>query len=178
MSRPDADPELFRQLLSRFATGVTVLTTRDGAGAPVGMTASSLASVSLAPPLLLWCLQRESTSLDAFTMGRAFAVHVLQLAQEREAMRFARRAAVKFPAGADEASEVPPLIEGALCRFDCTVEAQHDGGDHLIIVGQVTHFVQTGGDPLVFQDGVFGRFTPLPRARHVEAWETFSGDWF
>ncbi|MBP7614552.1 MAG: flavin reductase family protein [Steroidobacteraceae bacterium] len=172
------DLRALRDAFSRFATGVTIVTGRKPGGEPVGVTVNSFSSVSLSPPLLLWCLQRESTSLDAFTMGRAFAVHVLQLAQEREAMRFARRAAVKFPAGTDEAGEVPPLIEGALCRFDCTVEAQHDGGDHLIIVGQVTHFVQTGGDPLVFQDGVFGRFTPLPRARHVEAWETFSGDWF
>ena len=168
----------FRAALGMFATGVTIVTGRRAGGEPVGVTANSFSSVSLSPPLLLWCLQRESTSLDAFSVGRAFAVHVLQLVQEREAMRFARRAAVKFPAGTDGVGEVPPLIEGALCRFDCTVQAQHDGGDHLIIVGQVTHFAQTGGEPLVFQNGVFGRFTPLPRARHVEAWETFSGDWF
>ena len=103
------DLRALRDAFSRFATGVTIVTGRKPGGEPVGVTVNSFSSVSLSPPLLLWCLQRESTSLDAFTMGRAFAVHVLQLAQEREAMRFARRAAVKFPAGTDEAGEVPPL---------------------------------------------------------------------
>lgn len=172
------DLRALRDAFGLFATGVTIVTGAKAGGEPVGVTANSFCSVSLEPPLVSWCLQRESTSIDAFAVGRPFAVHVLQLAQEGEAMHFARRAAGKFPAGGVLPPDVPPLIEGTLCRFDCAVEAQYPGGDHLIIVGRVTGFAPMPGEPLVFQGGVFGRFVPLPRARHVEAWETFSGDWF
>ncbi|MGE0581602.1 MAG: flavin reductase family protein [Steroidobacteraceae bacterium] len=171
------DLRALRDAFGLFATGVTIVTGRKANGEPVGVTANSFTSVSLAPPLVLWCLQRESTSLDAFAIGRPFAVHVLQLAQEAEAMRFARRAAVKF-ADSGSVKEGPPEIAGALCRFDCEVVAQHDGGDHAIIVGEVAGVATATGEPLVFQGGLFGRFSPLPRARHVEAWETFTGDWF
>lgn len=174
----DLDARVLRDVFGLFATGVTVVTGLKANGEPVGVTANSFSSVSLAPPLVLWCLQRESTSLDAFAVGRAFAVHMLRLEQEHEAMHFARRAAGKFPQGAFAEPEAPPRIEGALCRLDCAVEAQYPGGDHTIIVGRVTRLASGAGEPLVFQGGVFGRFAPLPRARHVEAWETFSGDWF
>lgn len=174
----DLDARALRDAFGLFATGVTVVTGTKVSGEPIGVTANSFSSVSLSPPLVLWCLQRGSTSIDAFAIGRSFAVHVLRLEQEREAMHFARRAADKFPQGTIAAPETPPLVEGALCRLDCAVAAQHPAGDHTIIVGRVTRLASGPGAPLVFQGGVFGRFTPLPRARHVEAWETFSGDWF
>ncbi|MGD9598315.1 MAG: flavin reductase family protein [Steroidobacteraceae bacterium] len=167
-----------RDAFGAFATGVTVITGTKAGGEPVGVTANSFTSVSLSPPLVLWCLQRESTSIAAFAPGRAFAVHVLTLAQQATAMHFARRATVKFVPGEHADDETPPAIDGALCRLDCTVETRHDGGDHLIVLGRVSHVAIGHGAPLVFQGGVFGRFTPLPRARHVEAWETFDGDWF
>jgi len=172
-----ADSRALRDAFGLFATGVTIVTGRRAGGEPVGVTVNSFTSVSLAPPLLLWCLQNASTSLDAFAVGHEFAVHVLSMEHEDEAMHFARRAADKFPARYAGGSG-PPRIDGALCRLECLVEAQHAGGDHTIIVGSVTRFEVAGGAPLVFQGGVFGRFTPLPRGRHVEAWETFTGDWF
>lgn len=168
-----------RDAFSLFATGVTIVTGTKPDGEPVGVTANSFSSVSLSPPLVLWCLQNESTSCDAFAVGRPFSVHVLRSDQEREAMHFARRAAVKFASTeASARAAQPPRIEGALCRIGCVVDAQHAGGDHTIIVGRVTRCESHAGDPLVFQNGVFGRFIPRPSARHVEAWETFSGDWF
>ncbi|MBV6424069.1 MAG: FMN reductase (NADH) NtaB [Steroidobacteraceae bacterium] len=172
------DLRSLRDAFGAFATGVTVVTGTKVNGEPVGVTANSFTSVSLSPPLVLWCLQRESTSIAAFTPGRAFAVHVLTLAQQATAMHFARRATVKFAPGEHTDGGTPPGIDGALCRLDCTVEALHDGGDHLIVLGRVARVAYADGTPLVFQGGVFGRFTPLPRARHVEAWETFDGDWF
>lgn len=166
-----------RDAFGLFATGVTIVTGRKPDGEPAGVTVNSFTSVSLTPPLLLWCLQNASTSLDAFAVGREFAVHVLSLDHEDEAMHFARRAADKFPArfagGAGS-----PRIDGALCRLECLVEAHHAGGDHTIILGRVFRCESAGGAPLVFHGGVFGRFTALPRGRHVEAWETFNGDWF
>jgi flavin reductase (DIM6/NTAB) family NADH-FMN oxidoreductase RutF len=173
-----AEHRALRDALGLFATGVTVVTGRRENGEPVGVTANSFCSVSLSPPLVSWCLQRESSSAGAFAPGRAFAVHVLQVTQAEVAMHFARRAAGKFEsAGAGHPGEMP-AIEGTLCRIDCVVEALHAGGDHQIIVGRVLRFEHAAGEPLVFQGGLFGRFAPLPRARHVEAWETFSGDWF
>lgn len=172
------DTRALREAFGLFATGVTIITGAKPNGDPVGVTVNSFCSVSLTPPLALWCLQRESTSIEAFATGRAFAVHILQLAQQGDAMHFARRAAGKFPADALAAPDRPPLIDNALCRFECKVEAQHAGGDHLIIVGSVHRVEVAQGEALVFHGGTFGRFTPLPRARHVEAWETFTGDWF
>ncbi|MBV6417670.1 MAG: FMN reductase (NADH) NtaB [Steroidobacteraceae bacterium] len=171
-------PRALRDAFGTFATGVTIITGTKPGGEPAGVTVNSFTSVSLAPPQLLWCLQQDSTSMDAFAPHRAFAVHVLAQGQEALAMHFARRATVKFPHGANPAGDAAPLIDGALCRLDGTVEAQHAGGDHVIIVGRVSAVTFGTGDPLVFQAGVFGRFAPLPRARHVEAWETFEGDWF
>lgn len=175
----NASPEsrALRDAFGLFATGVTIVTGRKANGEPAGVTVNSFTSVSLSPPLLLWCLQNASTSLDAFAVGLGFAVHVLALEHEDEAMHFARRAAVKFPARL-AGGEGPPRIDGALCRLECVVEAHHAGGDHTIILGRVTRCETAGGAPLVFQGGVFGRFAPLPRGRHVEAWETFDGDWF
>lgn len=172
------EPRVLRDAFGTFATGVTIITGSKPGGEPAGVTVNSFTSVSLAPPLLLWCLQRDSTSIDAFAPQRSFAVHVLARGQEAVAMHFARRASVKFPGIGGVADGAPPLIEGALCRLEGTVEAQHDGGDHAIIVGRVSAVAFGRGEPLVFHAGMFGRYVAPPRARHVEAWETFEGDWF
>jgi len=124
-------------------------------------------------------LQNDSTSFDAFSTGRPFAVNILRRDQEREAMHFARRAAVKFPdsAHAQSANDLP-RIESAIGRLECRVEAQYAAGDHTIILGHVDGVEIGAGEPLVFYAGVFGRFQAQAHARHVEAWETFRGDWF
>lgn len=173
------DTRALRSAFGLFATGVTIVTGFKPDGEPVGVTANSFTSVSLNPPLVLWCLQNESTSFDAFVLGRPFVVNMLRRDHERQAMHFARRAGVKFPPGSGLASATrPPRIEGALCRLECVVEARHDGGDHTIILGRVLAFEVGPGEPLLFHGGVFGRFQPEPQARHVEAWETFGGEWF
>lgn len=173
------DGRALRDAFGLFATGVTVVTGSKPDGEPVGVTANSFSSVSLSPPMILWCLQNESSSIGAFAVGRAFAVHVLAADQEHEAMHFARRAGVKFAPGFALAQhDRPPGVEGAICRFDCIVEALHPGGDHLIVLGSVKAFESRGGEPLAFQGGVFGRFVARREARHVEAWESFNGDWF
>lgn len=173
------DSRTLRDAFGLFATGVTIVSGFKPDGEPVGVTANSFSSVSLSPPLLLWCLQNESTSFEAFEVGRPFIVNVLRRGQDRQAMHFARRAGVKFPPGSALAdSGKPPRIDGAICRLECIVETRHPGGDHTIIVGRVIAVEVDRGDPLVFQAGTFGRFEPEPQARHVESWETFGGDWF
>lgn len=152
------DPREYRSALGRFATGVTIVTTCDSAGAPVGVTANSFTSVSLDPPLVLWSLARTSRSLDAFAQGIGFAIHILGEAQQDLALRFAARAADKFSecswrAGANGV----PLLDDCLARIECTTTHQHDGGDHVILLGRVDAFHHGEGAPLVFYAGQFGR---------------------
>ena len=127
-----------RDAFGEFATGVTVVTAVRPDGEPVGVTANSFSSVSLEPPLLLWCLSNNSSGAVAFAPGAHFAVHVLSHEQRELAVHFARRTADKFEVDQHwRANPQPPHLEGALCRFDCRVHAVHPGGDHLIVVGEV-----------------------------------------
>jgi flavin reductase (DIM6/NTAB) family NADH-FMN oxidoreductase RutF len=156
---PDAaNPRAFRDALGRFATGVTVVTIAGPKG-PLGLTANSFASLSLDPPLVLWSLARSSRRFPAFAAARHYAIHVLAQDQGAFAARFSR-------GGPDDAEpdwqrnpEGVPVLPGVLARFDCTQHATHDGGDHLIIVGQVLRLAHEEGEPLVFAKGRFGRFT-------------------
>ncbi len=152
---------LLRQALGRFATGVTVVTV-DGPDGPMGMTVNSFASVSLDPPLVLWCPARGSSRHDAFVQAPAFAVHVLGAEQLDLCLRFTRGGdgfdGLKVHANAEGA----PAIEGVAARFDCTRYASHDGGDHTVLIGRVARVTVGGPDdhPLVFAAGRFGAFHP------------------
>jgi flavin reductase (DIM6/NTAB) family NADH-FMN oxidoreductase RutF len=172
------DRRALRSAFGQFATGVTVITGTRPTGEPVGVTANSFTSVSLEPALLLWCLQNESTSFDAFGVGRAFVVNVLASGQDHQAMHFAKRAEAKFASGPMVEAQRAPRLTGALCRIDCVVETTHMGGDHTIIVGRVTAFENAGGAPLLYHAGRFGAFSGSPESREVNTWETFSGEWF
>lgn len=135
------DTRGFRDALGTFATGVTVVTTRTPEGKPVGLTATSFNSVSLEPPLVLWSLQRDSNLFDAFHAANKYAVHVLAESQVDVSQRFARRDLDRF-AGVEmlEGANGLPLIKGCAAIFVCSKYAEYDGGDHLIIVGEVLSF--------------------------------------
>lgn len=151
----------FRDALGRFATGVCVVTTTTAEG-PIGITANSFASVSLDPPLVLWSPARASRRFHAFAAADHFAIHVLGEDQDDLCQRFTRSGhdfdGLAWSAGATGS----PLIAGCLARFDCTRAAQHDGGDHLIIVGRVTAAQYREGAPLLFSAGRYGCFTDGP----------------
>jgi 3-hydroxy-9,10-secoandrosta-1,3,5(10)-triene-9,17-dione monooxygenase reductase component len=152
------DSDRFRQALGTFTTGVTIVTTVDAAGNDVGVTANSFNSVSLAPPMVLWSLARTSTSLAAFLAARFFAVHVLASDQQSLATRFSTRGADRFAGlspvrGADGIA----LLDGCAARFECRTAFQHEGGDHVIFVGEVLNFEHCEREPLVFKRG---RFAP------------------
>lgn len=156
--RPGADQtRALRDALGRFATGVTVVTCM-AEGAPVGITANSFTSVSLDPPLVLWSIARTSTRFATFSAAPAFAIHVLAEDERDLAARFTRGGAgfdgLDWAPGPDGA----PVIAGTLARFDCRLHATHDGGDHVILVGQVTRAALRDGTPLLFSQGQFGRF--------------------
>ena len=152
----------FRDALSRFATGVTIVTTRDASHAPVGMTAGSFNSVSLDPPLVLWSVTKAAQSAPAFHAARHFAVHVLAADQTDLSNRFARRGEDKF-AGLDTADNAHgvPLLPDFAARFECTTWAVHEGGDHWIIIGEVDALQIGAGDGLIFSGGAYASAAPI-----------------
>ena len=155
------DKTAFRNALGSFVTGVTIVTARDGDGAPVGLTANSFNSVSLDPPMVLWSLALSSRSLPAFRDATAWAVHILAADQEDMSNRFARTGADKF-AGlkVDDGPEGAPLIEGCAARFGCRARYEYEGGDHAIFLGEVIDFARSTAEPLVYHSGRYGRLMP------------------
>ncbi|MGO4220695.1 flavin reductase [Lysobacter sp. TAF61] len=151
------DSREFRRALGAFTTGVTIVTTRGPAGNDCGLTANSFNSVSMDPPLVLWSLDKTSTSLDAFSGAGHFAVHILAADQESTSNRFARSGVDKFE-GMDLArghGDVP-LLDGCSARFECRVAYRYDGGDHIIFVGEVVAFDTFHRPPLIFHGGNYG----------------------
>lgn len=168
-----------RDAFGEFATGVTVITAVRPDGEPVGITANSFSSVSLEPPLLLWCLSNNSSGAVAFGPGAAFAVHVLSHEQREMAVHFARRTAEKFEVDQHwRANPHPPHIEGALCRFDCRVHAVHPGGDHLIVIGEVLALKRSPGRPLAFYAGHFGTYSMDRGLPKIDVWDGANDGWF
>jgi 3-hydroxy-9,10-secoandrosta-1,3,5(10)-triene-9,17-dione monooxygenase reductase component len=168
-----------RDAFGLFATGVTVVTALKPDGNPVGVTANSFTSVSLEPPLLLWCLARASSGAPAFTAGVAFAVHILSHHQRDLALHFARRTHEKFAHDPQaRGMSQPPHLADALCRFDCRVHAVHTGGDHVIVVGEVLEITRAPGTPLAFHGGRFGSFSADPGVPEFDVWEGLDDHWY
>ena len=130
--------DLFRRAMSRFATGVTVVTTTDSSGGPHGLTVNSFTSVSLEPPLVLFCLDREAGCFDVFAKATKFAVSILSSDQSTLSDRFARIVGDRFNGAAYRIGAIGcPIIVGALAAVECEIAQRHDGGDHEILVGRV-----------------------------------------
>lgn len=134
----EIDPIDFRRGASHFVTGVTVATTLDQDGRPVGLTVNSFSTVSLEPPLVLFCLGRDSDGFEAFSGAAGYVIHVLGSDQEDLARRFATKGIDKF----DQSDWEPgmgglPVLAGTLAVFECDVFRVDEGGDHLILLGEV-----------------------------------------
>ena len=140
------NPDLFRQVLSRFATGVTIVTTRHGETVH-GLTANSFCSVSLAPPLVLVCVDKNAQSHDLIQQSGNFAVNFLTLAQEEWSRRFADNqlsADERFAGIALHPEKTgAPVLDEALGWLDCKLFAAYAGGDHTIFVGEVVALGQS-----------------------------------
>ena len=178
------DPREFRHTLGTFTTGVTIITTRDGDGLPVGITANSFNSVSLDPPMVLWSLARNARSLAAFDHAQHWAVHILSADQEPLSNRFARSGEDKF-AGVPVESGIGdvPLLSNCTSRLQCRTSFKYEGGDHIIFVGEVLAFDRNDVPPLVFHAGkyaVAARKTDksLPGGSPVRDVETSFGEDF
>jgi 3-hydroxy-9,10-secoandrosta-1,3,5(10)-triene-9,17-dione monooxygenase reductase component len=152
-----------RDALGAYATGVTIVTTRAPNGLAVGVTSNSFASVSLDPALILWSLAKSALSRRAFEEASAFAVHVLAAQQEDLARRFARSGADKF-SGLDlsDGHGGVPVLAGAAATFECRRAVTHDGGDHVIFIGEVRRFTHAGHAPLVFHGGAYKSIVERP----------------
>ena len=160
MTAADVNPALFRQLLGRFATGVTVLTTRDPEGRPVGMTASSLAAVSLNPPLVSVCVDFTADMHRALSASGTFVINVLASDQEEISRRFAELPPEERFQGIAwrETAAGMVLLAGALAHIECERYADFPLGDHTLFVGRVTGGTVGDGEPLLYYRGGYGGF--------------------
>ena len=151
---PQIDPRALRNAFGAFATGVTVITTRQPDGTPRGFTANSFTSVSLDPPLLLVCLAKSAHSADVFANAPHFAVNILAEDQRALSGLFASRAPYKFqqcdwsPGHADT-----PILSGTLAQFTCARHRLVDAGDHLVLIGRVENFATRDAQPLGYFRG-------------------------
>lgn len=143
-----------RDAMGRFATGVTVVTTMTADG-PLGMTVNSFASVSLDPPLVLWSPARKSLRFPAFEAADFFAIHVLAADQKDLAAAFALAGdafdGLDFATGEGDT----PLLSDCAARFECRHAAGHDGGDHLIVLGEVLRIEEREVAPLLYHRGAY-----------------------
>lgn len=151
------DPLEFRRALGCFATGVTVVTALPPPRRPVGITVNSFASVSLDPPLVLWCLDRTSERFSAFEQADHFAVNVLSEEQAELSAMFASYDHEDFPAVETEAWVTgAPILTGALASLDCRLEKRVEAGDHVIYLGRVLALrVRRDDAPLIFFRGKY-----------------------
>jgi flavin reductase ActVB len=148
--------EDFREALSRFASGVTIVTALDSNERPRGFTASAFCSVSLEPPLVLVCLAATADCHSIFRPGLRYAIHILQADQDALALRFGQRRHDKFE-GVDIGSDEDglPSLAKSLVRLSCRLQTVHEGGDHSILVGSVESVSIGEGMPAVYYNRHF-----------------------
>ena len=145
-----------RKALGQFATGVTVVTTRAADGTPDGITVNSFASVSLDPPLVLWCLGRGAASFDTFRMASQHLINVLSADQAELARHFATRGAKRFDGvGWSPTDTGLPRLDGCIGWFEVGIRSRYEEGDHLILVGRIESYEVVPGRPLLFHNSQF-----------------------
>ena len=165
------DDVRFRDLMAGVCAPVTVVTTADQAG-PHGATVSSFASLSLHPPLVSIALDRRSALLDRILGTRRFGVNVLGSADDDLAMLFARRGQDRFASVAWSSVRGLPRLDGAAGWAACELEQIVEGGDHLLLIGLVTHAESRQVSPLVYGHRTFGThsgFATRPRPPIIDA---------
>jgi len=158
-------PKALRRCLGHFATGVVVVTTRHK-DTDRGITVNSFTSLSLDPPLVLWCLARTSRSYPAFTESDYFTINVLAADQVTVSNRFAFREGEDFPADVPFSRDAAgvPLLDGLSASFRCQKTSQFDGGDHIVLVGEVLGFEGSDRPGLVYHRGQYAVADSHPSA--------------
>ena len=148
----------FRQVMGRFATGVTIVTTHGADGTPYGLTASAVASISLDPPLVMISIDRKAESFPHFYASKVFAVNILSAEQEALSGAFAKSGGDKF-AGVEYETNADgvPLLPGSLAQLECRIAASHEAGDHVIHLGEVERTSVADAEPLLYFSGGYRR---------------------
>ena len=150
------DSAQFRKALSQFATGVTIITTRLEDGSLIGLTASSFNSVSLTPPLVLWSLSEQSSSMPVFSGNSHYVINILGAEQAGLAEQFSRKTGDRFAGVEYVLSRTgQPILKGVSAWFECHNRSRYPEGDHVIFVGEVEHCEVSPQAPLVYHNGTF-----------------------
>ena len=149
-----SDTKFLRKTLGKYSTGVTVVTSIDNDRNPIGMTVNSFTSVSLQPALVLWCIDKKQPSYNSFMNAEGYAVNILSKEQNDICYKFASQLDNKFENVDWKISENGfPLLKNSLAWFDCKKWNYYSGGDHQILVGEVTSFDSTELEPLTYWNG-------------------------
>jgi 3-hydroxy-9,10-secoandrosta-1,3,5(10)-triene-9,17-dione monooxygenase reductase component len=155
---PDTSSDAFRRVLGHLPTGVTVIT-GFGPDGPTGMAATSVTSVSLDPPLILFCPAKSSTTWPRIRQSGSFCVNVMAGHHENAVRQFAVKNANRFEGISWSQRACGPAIDDAIAWLECEIADEHDAGDHTIVVGAVTDLrASADAVPLVFFRGGYGRF--------------------
>ena len=156
------DSREIRDIIGHFATGVTVVTTRDGAGSPFGLTVNAFTSLSLNPPLVVVCIDKAAQCYSCFEESKVFAVNVLSEDQEELSRRFATKGIEKFGEIKWHRGENNvPLLDGSIGTIECKIVNSYEGGDHTIYLGEIVSANASEDRPLLFFKGKYHRL-PLP----------------
>ena len=152
------DPDTFRAVLGRFASGVTVVTARDADGVDHGMTVSAFCSASLVPPLVLVCVEQGASTLPVLMAGTHFAVNILAQGQEALSRRFAWQDVNRFDGvGYTRGATGSALLDETLAWLECRIVARHPAGDHVIVVGEVEAAEARTERPLLYYRGGYAQ---------------------
>ncbi len=159
-----ADP--FRPLkdaFGRYATGVAVAACANPRGGFTMITINSFASVSLNPPLVLWCIENRASSFEDFAAADSYAISILTDRQQSVSERFASHAPAPLAAGEYEIwTSGAPVLSQRLAGFDCEIADRHSAGDHVILVGRVVAFDSHPGAPLTYFASRYGKGPKAP----------------
>lgn len=152
------DPALFRSVLGRFASGITVVTTRDATGEDHGMTVSAFCSLSLEPLLILVCVEQSTVLHGVLAEATQFVVNILSSEQESISRRFAEQIDDRFEGiGYTRGITSGAILEGVLGVLECDIVARYPGGDHTIYLGQVIAATAHPGSPLLYYRGGYAQ---------------------
>jgi flavin reductase (DIM6/NTAB) family NADH-FMN oxidoreductase RutF len=152
------EPDLFRSVLGRFASSVTVLSARDAAGTDHGMTVSAFSSVSLDPPMILACIEKTASIYPTLLTAEFVGISILSEEQESCSRRFAEKDADRFnDLEIRRGDHGVALLVGALAHLECRIVARHDGGDHTIFVASVEKATALNGRPLLYYRGGYAQ---------------------
>ena len=153
------DPDSFRSVLGRFASGITIVTALDGDGRDVGMTVSAFCSVSLHPPLVQACVDHAASMFGALQHVEGFGINILGSEQEALSRRFAAEDSThRFDGiGYTRGDNGVVLLDDALAHLECRMHARHEAGDHTLFIGEVDRASARDARPLLYYRGGYAQ---------------------